>query len=240
MSYYFLLAIFLAQAPAQNPHDLTGVFMIQHPGRYEGMNEDVPPRTPSGDAKFATTKTARASKARPAVMPAFGNDPIMKCDPMGFPRILFWNTPMEFIQLPDRTIQFFERTHKWRTIWTDGRQLPREPEPRWHGYSVGRWEGDTFIVDTIGSDDRAWLDQYGNIFSDEMKFQERYRRVDRETIEVSMTLEDPKTYTRTWVSEKKLFKPIQGWPELGEQMCVPSEEEFFNQSIRDPAAGIQR
>ena len=233
-------------APPHDPHDLSGVFMIRHPTGFEGMSEDHPPRTPWGEAKFRSTVTARPSKDRPVgTLPAYGNDPIMKCDPYGVPRILFWNTPMEFIQLPGRTLQFFERSHKWRTIWTDGRtkpvdsNSPNEPELRWQGYSAGRWEGDTFIVDTTGFDDRAWLDQYGNIYSDEMKFQERYRRLDRDTIELKMTLTDPKTYTQPWVSETKTFRSVPNW-EIGEDLCIPSEEELFNKLIRDPAAGVTK
>ncbi len=233
-----------ASSDSLDPRDLSGVFLIRHPDRYEGMGEPVPPRTPRGQEKFGTTITARVSEeTQDAVMPAFGNDPIMKCDPMGFPRILFYGGPMEFVQLPGRTLQFFERSHKWRTIWTDGRQThvdsnsPSDPEPRLHGYSVGRWEGSTFVIDTDGFDDRPWLDRYGQVFSPEMSFEERYRRLDADNIELTMTLTDPLTYTEPWVSNTKVLRRMPGW-EIGEDLCIPSEEEFFNQMIRDPAAGL--
>jgi hypothetical protein len=70
-----------------------------------------------------------------------------------------------------------------------------------------------------------------------MRFQERYRRLDRDTIELVMTLTDPQTYTRPWVSETKTLRRTPGW-EIGEDLCIPSEEEFFNKIIRDPAAGV--
>ena len=83
---------------------------------------------------------------------------MMICDPLGFPRWLNYNYGMEFANLPGRTLQFFEAYHTYRTIWTDGRALPKDPEPRWMGYSIGRWDGDTFIVESTGYDDRSWLD----------------------------------------------------------------------------------
>jgi hypothetical protein len=249
IAFLLLTASFFSQnlaAQAFDPRDLSGVFTIRHPSGYEGMGEPVPPRTPEGQERFSQTVTARTSQERPVgVMPAFGNDPIMKCDPMGFPRVLFYGGPTEFIQLPGRIIQFFERSHKWRTIWLDGRtrpvdsNSPSDPEPRYHGYSVGRWEGDTLIVNTSGFDDRPWLDRYGNVYSDEMRFEERYRKTDRDTIQLVMTLTDPRIYTRPWVSETKTLRRTTNW-EIGEDLCIPSEEEFFNKVIRDPAAGVER
>ena len=145
---------------------------------------------------------------------------------------------MEIIQVPGRVLQFFEWNHMWRTIWTDGRKLPEDPDPRWFGYSVGKWDGDTFVVESTGFDDRTWLDQFGNPYSDEMRLEERWRRVG-DTLEITMTLTDPKTYTTPWVSEKKVFK-LQSKEEIREEICVPSIEAEFNRRTRDPAAGIKK
>ena len=71
--------------------------------------------------------------------------------------------------------------------------LPEDPNPRWLGWSVGRWEGDTFIVNSVGFDDRTWLDHFGNPHSDEMKLEGRCRRIDKNTIELRMKIDDPKT-----------------------------------------------
>ena len=223
---------------AQNdPHDLTGIW------RWSGrsvlaMSNDVPPMTAAGQAKF---DAARVSYGPRAVPPALGNDPMGKCDPLGIPRLLFYGatTRMEILQSSDRVVQFFEWEHVYRPIWTDGRALPKDAldNPRWLGYSVGKWDGDVFVVDSIGFDDRTWLDHFGHPHSDEMRLQERYHRLDRDTLELTLTLNDPKTYTKPWASDKKTFK-LQPVKEMQEIFCVPSEEEAFNKRVRDPAAGV--
>lgn len=219
-----------APAPPHDPHDLSGIWQLQG-GVNLTISSEVPPRTPWGEQKFSTLKPSYGPRAIP---PALGNDPMGKCDPLGMPRILFYVTPMEFIQLPNRVLQFFERTRQWREIWTDGRKLPEDPDPRWNGYAVGRWEGDTFVINSVGFDERTWLDHFGNPHSDEMRLEERYHRLDRDNLEMNITLTDPKTYTKPWVGERKIFR-LTAQKELEESPCVPSEEEAFNKRIRDPA-----
>jgi hypothetical protein len=220
--------------------DLTGVWLTDHRGTngYRGMTteEGIPPRTPWADALFKSRMTGRESKEKAGVPPAFGNDPIMQCNPYGFPRVLFYTDPVEFFNAPGRLVMFFQGQRVIREVWMDGRALPKDPDPRWLGYSVGKWEGDTLVIDTIGFDDRAWLDQYGNVYSSEMRFQERWRRPERDALEVVYRLEDPKSYTRPWVSTPKTFKRQSG-VELREEFCAPVEENSFNERIRDPAGG---
>ena len=110
---------------------------------------------------------------------------------------------------------------------------------KWLGYSAGKWDGDTFVVDSTGFDDRTWLDHFGNPHSDQMHLQERYHRVDRDTLELTMTLTDPKVYTKPWVSEKKIFRLVPKG-EVKEMFCVPSEEQSFNARIRNPAGGVKK
>jgi hypothetical protein len=128
----------------------------------------------------------------------------------------------EFSHLPDRVFQFFEYAHQYRTIWVDGRSLPKEPEPRWMGYSVGRWDGDAFVVDTLGLDDRNWADMWGHPISTNARVQEPglLLQADRNRDEGA---------------------PAAGGTAIDERMelfCVPSEEEAFNQAIRNPAGGV--
>jgi hypothetical protein len=106
------------------------------------------------------------------------------------------------------------------------------------GFSVGHWEGDTLVVDTTGFDERAWLDQYGNVYSGEMRLQERWRRTGRDTLEAVYRLEDPRSYTRPWVSTTKVWKRQAN--EIREELCAPMDEKLFNETIRDPAGGIIR
>ena len=103
-------------------------------------------------------------------------------------------------------------------------------------YSIGKWQGDTFVVDSAGFDERSWADSLGYPHSDAMHLQERYRRVDHDTLELTITLDDPTIYTKPWVSDRQTLK-LQPGQELEEDFCVGSEEESFNQRLRLPAAG---
>jgi hypothetical protein len=167
---------------------------------------------------------------------------------MGPSRALIYPDPTEMTVLPDRTLQQFEWGYGLRTIWTDGRQPLMDPDlPRWWGYSAGRWDGDTFVVTTTGVDERTWIDHYGYPHSVDMILEERYRRTAYDVLELSMTITDPKVYTRPWVSENKKFrklpkdaiKTVDGWTGLMEDLCAPADEvDLFNKRVRDPAGGV--
>lgn len=235
MALFLIPAATYAQNnPAPAPvHNLTGVWRWTN--RTLTVSPETPPMTPAGLARFNANKPSYGTRSIP---PALGNDPQGKCDPLGIPRMLFYGgtTAVEFIQTADRVVEFFEWMGVHRTIWTDGRPLPKDPDPTRMGYSVGKWEGDTFVVDSAGFIDSTWVDHFGNPHSDEMRIQERYRRVDRDNLEMTMTLTDPKIYTKPWVSDTKGFR-LEPKTELQEIFCVPSEEEAFNKRMRDPAAG---
>jgi len=135
---------------------------------------------------------------RRAVPPALGNDPQAQCNPLGATRLVtFSPAPMEFIQTPDRVLQNFEWTWDHREIWMDGRKLPNVDDylPRYNGYSVAKWDGNTFVVTTVGFDDRAWVDHYGYPMSDKMQFEERYQRVSYSRLKLDMTITDPVIFT---------------------------------------------
>ncbi|HYR92185.1 MAG TPA: hypothetical protein VE422_49530 [Terriglobia bacterium] len=219
-----------------SPRDLSGIWLGRN--RVLAMSEESPPRTPWGEAKFNSYKPSYGPRAIP---PALGNDPQGNCDPLGIPRLLmFESNPWDFeiIQMPDRMLQVFDRHHVYRQIWMDGRELPKEPDSRWLGYSVGKWDGDTLVVNSVGFDERSWLDHFGNPHSEQMRLEERYRRVNHDTIELVMTVTDPMAYTKPWVSDKKTltWQNIKEFPD--ELFCVPSEEQAFNKRVRDPAGGV--
>jgi hypothetical protein len=220
-----------------NPRDLSGVWLRQGG---QGISNMPPKLTAAGEAIFKQSVPLESLAASQA--PLQGNDPIMRCDPWGFPRVMLdFGAPIEFAHLPNRIVQFFEWTHAWRDIWLDGRSLPKDPDPRWMGYSVGRWEGNTLVVETSGLDARAWLDDAGHRHSGRGRYVERYRRIDTRTMEYDATLIDPEYYTEPWVGTRRTFRllPMDGWPqaELREEFCAPSIEQDFNETIRDPAGG---
>jgi hypothetical protein len=218
-------------------HDLSGIWM-QYPRDnvpgalgMDAVNEKFrPPLTAWGQARF----NAAFPLIGPRAVPGKENDPVLRCDPTGPPRLLTLPNPFEIIQIPGRVLMLFEEYHVWRTIWTDGRELPKDPDPSWLGYSVGRWDGDTFVVDTIGFNDKIWADPYGDPRSEKMHLTERYRRLNHDTLELAITIDDPKAYTKTWVSPPKLHKLESSW-EFGEWFCVVEETKTYDDVVRKPA-----
>ena len=202
--------------------------------------------TAEGKKAFDANKPGYGPRAVP---PAQGNDPLGDCNPDGLPRNLMFNRPVEFIQQPNRLIQLFQYHGARREVWIDGRKLPENPDlPRWYGYSIGHWEGNTLVVETNGLEPRQWLDNLGNPYSDQARLTERYTRVDHDHIEMTVTLTDPKFYAKPFVSQKKtwqlLTNPEQysaqpGWNSLMEELCAPIDEVFeFNKRIRNKAGGL--
>ena len=155
------------------------------------------------------------------------NDPLSTMgDPEGFPRnLLFELRPFQIVQTPKSVLMLYMFEKRWRTIWTDGRQLPKDPDPRWYGYSVGRWEDDsTFVVNSVGMDERTWLDNAGSPHSDQMKVEERYHRIDANTMELTVTIDDPKAYTAPWVPRNKLRLRLMP-PDIDLIEMIPSATE---------------
>ena len=107
-------------------------------------------------------------------------------------------TPKKVIQTPGVLLLLFEAYHSFRQIFTDGRPLPEDREPAWFGYSVGKWEGDTLVADTVGINEKTWLDDAGHPHSDALHITERFRRRDLGHMEVQVTVDDPKTYKNPW------------------------------------------
>jgi len=182
-----------------------------------------------------------------ANMPGYGprrqlqrNDPLGRCEPMGLPRnlnteIIPPHSTFEIVQTPGRLLQFFEYRHDWREVWTDGRALPalEDTYPKWNGWSVGRWDGDTFVVESTGFDERSWLDKLGYPHSEEMRLEERYRRIDADTLELNMTIVDPTVYSEPFHSDRKLFQlnreKADRWDE--QIYCIPAEEMSYQDLI---------
>ena len=169
-----------------------------------------------GRAQF---KAARSGNARTQGAATNENDPHRFCDPTGVPRVDLTERPIEIVQTPDEIYIFYEEDHSWRQIYLDGRPLPKDPDSSYLGYSVGKWEGDTLVVDTIGLNDMTWLDGAGHPHSDALHVVERLRRAASDTLQITITIEDPKAYSKPWTSPARTFQPKQGY-ELTEDYCV--------------------
>jgi hypothetical protein len=150
------------------------------------------------------------------------DDPLAKCMPPGVPRI---NTiaPFKIVQTPRLIIVLYETTANstFRQIFTDGRPLPKDPQPTWLGYSVGTWEGDVLKVDSIGFNDRGWIDTgIGRPQTEALHVIERFRRADFGTMEIAITIDDPKAYTKPWTAKMNVH--LLADTELLEMTCENS------------------
>ena len=204
----------------------------------DGKPEHELPYTPEGRAAFLSHKPTFGVTMVPS---ALTNDPMPGCDPQGFPRIVLHNfRTSRIIQTPENVVILYEFNKKWRTIWTDGRPLPKEvDEPRWWGYSVGRWVDDyTFAAESYGFDDRTWLDNAGRPHSDAMRVREEYKRTDRDHVVLTIVVDDPKFYTKPWTALILPLRLQSAKFDIREMECSPSETARYNKLFGDPAAGI--
>ena len=156
--------------------------------------------------------------------------PNARCLPFGLPGTLVLGVPFRIQQLPGMTLMLFEVENSFREIYTDGRPLPKDPQPAWRGYSIGKWEGDVFVVDTAGFNDRAWLDVSGNTHSDALRMQERYQRRDFGHMDVAVTIDDPKTFTRPFtIKFSELLIPDS---DVLEYICGENEKDTNHMGLK--------
>jgi hypothetical protein len=150
------------------------------------------------------------------------DNPEAHCLPMGFMQFHTQGAPRKFIQTPDVLVILYEASMGMRQIFTDGRSLPTDdPQPWWYGYSVGRWEGDTLVVESSGFRDDQWLDVFGTPMTDAAKVTERFRRVSYGRMQIDVTIDDPKVYTAPWtVRVNQRIMPDQ---ELLEFVCLENQ-----------------
>ena len=230
------------KAPAGQAHtrkqaaipDLSGnwlgsppTFSISDPsGKKTGTAEDDTPYRPETLAKLKSERPETGPNA------TFDTDDprIVYCDPIGIPRIYVVPNLFKFVQTPDYVYMQFEYGTLGRQIAMN-REHPKDPDPTWWGDSIGRYQGDTLVIDTVGFNDKTWLDHVGRPHSDELHLIERFRRIDHDTLQLDLTIDDPKAYTRTWYG-RKIFKRSQR--DFVEHSCSMSENEHFRQNVIDP------
>ena len=146
-------------------------------------------------------------------------DPTALCLFPGVPRVHFEPHPMEIVQLSDRVIFLYQFMHNFRVVPTDNRDHADDFDPAFMGHAVGRWEGDTLVVDSIGYTDRTWLDAHGNVHSDALHVIERFRRTNRDELEYDVTIDDPTYYTKPCTSPTWTFPLAPAEWELMEYAC---------------------
>ena len=150
---------------------------------------------------------------------------VVLCIPPGVPRVWTEPYPFEIITLPQRVLIIYEYQHLIRQIYTDGRDHPKDLTPTYMGNSVGKWEGNTLVVDTIGFNDKTWIDGTKHPHSDALHVVERIQRVGHEVLKVDITIDDPKTYAKPWMAQR-IFDLKPGW-EISEQVCEENNTYLF-------------
>jgi hypothetical protein len=206
--------------------DLTGVWYPSSMNTFnfiwtdpQGQRLNILPLTPWGEEKLKGNHPIGGEYTA-----LTSNDPNFSCLPPGVPNIYTHAYPVEFLQVPGRTIMFFEYGHFVRQIFTDGREHVKDANPTWMGDSTGKWEGDTLVIDSTGFNDKTWLDVTGHPHSEALHIVERMRRADHDTLTIDITIDDPQAYTKPLKTQRKyILKP--DW-NIMEYICEDTRVKF--------------
>lgn len=209
------------------PHDFTGVWNAAPFLRAKTEvpfgdavvlkdGDPQPPFTPEGKAKYeANVKFVQGGG-------------VLDCDPLGSSRAVFSPRPMEFFQVRDRILQHFEYYDVWREIWMDKKPPnPDDLDPSYMGYSTGRWDGDTLVIDVVGYNGKTFLMSGGLPLSASMHQTERWQRIDHDTLKVVVTFDDPKTYTKPW-SDSYFFRLKTDWQLIAVPCVMDGVREWYS------------
>lgn len=153
-----------------------------------------------------------------------GDDPYTRCLTPGGPRMMLLPFMKKIVQTPGLIAILNEYNANFRQIFTDGRPLPEDPQPTWNGYSIGRWEGDTLVVESIGYRDDQWIDSTGSPLTSAAKVTERFRRPRWGTLEIEITVNDPKGYTAPWTV--KVEEEAVADTEMLDSICMENEKDL--------------
>lgn len=221
--------------------DLTGTWAGPGSGMavQRGEAPEKPLLTPLGQQLMSQNKPLGKYS------PAGTNDPHVRyCDPFGMPLNSIQEIRgLSFANMPNRIVMLLMYQDLWREIWMDGRALPTNVggtgkdalDPRYNGYSVGHWEDDyTLVVDTTGLDERTWVTAAGYPHTVNAHVQERYTRIDHNDMKLTVTVDDPKIFTKPFSLGTNYFRWIPN-QELDEWLCVPSEVQEYLKEMGDPA-----
>jgi hypothetical protein len=228
-------ALFAQTSPrpaAQSGADLSGMWIIPRGDRLTSRfrEEDAPLQAWALEMYKANRQGVRNLSGSGVNQ----RDPEHFCLPNGVPRVYTTPSPIEIVQVPGRVYMIFSSLQNPlpRYIYTDGSGHPEGYPTTLMGHAIGRWDGDTLVVDTIGIDEVNWLDGAGTPHSDALHVVERLRRVAQDTLEIDFRFEDPKAFTRSWTG-KKVFQLEPDWQSIPGIAC----EDFFKEAF---AAGRYR
>jgi hypothetical protein len=183
-----------APAPrkANGKADLSGIWIVPSPKYLQNLAADLKP----SDVPMQPWAEALTKERMTGAHAAEESD--ANCLPQGVPKINVTPVPFKIVQNPDEVIILYEAFGIYRQVFTDGRELPKDPNPSWMGYSIGKWDGDSLVVETAGFNGKTWLDQAGHPATEALHVTERFRRPDFGHLNIEITIDDPKAYTKPW------------------------------------------
>ena len=213
---------------ADGKPDLSGVWQNNGYGPQNQEGVGPTPRTVFFDLTFGMNGTPPYQPWAAALAAQRKDDeakdnPDARCLPLGPLQMLAHPLPKKILQSPGLVVILHERNMEFRQIFTDGRKLPDDPQPSWYGYSTGRWEGDTLVVETIGLRDGLWADFYGSPLTDQARMTERFRRPNFGTLEMQVTIDDAKAYTKPWTVNVNQHFALD--TDLLEYACLENEKD---------------
>ena len=245
-----VLAAFSTAVPAQTPSakvpDLSGdwapdrarggfgqsLSISDMGGRKRGNEDDIPYQP------WARTKTL-SEKPSTGPNPQFDEttDPqVIYCEPPGVPHIYLWPIKTKFIQTAEAVYILHEIGPFYRVVWLNSKH-PADPDPQWWGHSIGHYEnGDTLVVDTVGFNDKTWLDQMGHPHTEQLHLIERYKRVNQKQLELDMVIDDPGAYTKPWNSHRNFALSDTGFLRYQQICSIRENQQFFDNTARPAVA----
>ena len=208
---------------ARSVPDISGIWMSTPPRRVGGPNDNIldPPDKRKPDSAIVVPFLPEAEAKYKSANEA--DSPSTRCMPPGVPALMLAPIyPMAILQTPGRVVLIHEFMNTVRWIYTDGQGHPKDLDPTWLGNSVGKWEGDILVVDTVGFNNKSWLDLHGMTHSDELHTVERFHRRGA-VLEYSITIEDPKTFSRAWTVHMD-YDSKPDW-KIGEYLCAENNKD---------------
>ena len=199
-----------AQRTADGKPDFSGVWRVVNDKYLKNLAADNVP-VPFTPAAMALYNERRRNNGK--------GKPSDRCLPRGVPAaLLVRDHPWKIIQTPGVFLMLFDESLHYRQIFLDGRGFPEDTTPTWFGYSIARWDGDSLVAETMGFNEETWLDDGGHPHSDALHVIERFRRPTARTMQIEITINDPKTYSKPWTATVSFeLLPDDG---LTEHMCA--------------------
>ncbi len=204
---------------------------LSDPGGKKRGNEDDIPYQP-----WAREKTlAQVTNTGPDAQFGKSTNPQMWCEPVGSPAVYGWPAKTKLVQTPEAVYILYEYGVRYRIVWLNSKH-PKDPDPQWWGHSIGWYEnGDTLVVDTVGLNDKVWLDEAAHPQTEKMHMVERYKRVDKDRMRLDITLDDPGAYTKPWTTFK-YFKTVDTGFLQYQWECTVREVQGFFDTVGKPAS----